>query len=400
MRAIFSFPTLPASTLSHLEAYNRANWISLAVVPLFYIATAFLIGRFKNTANFLALAQVVVTLFSLMILVSGMRASFFSMHNPRNTMLMYMVGVIIVGAFFAFEYYETIVITLITGLLFSFILPFYQHTIDELIINNLASLVLLTVFFCLSRFLFSYRADNFNKLKAIEQKNNEIEHASQMKNDILGIVAHDLRNPLTAIKFAATLMEPETLEDSEHREFIQMIKTSCDKATSIINDLLVMSHIEVEGEFELEKTEMDEFLLLIIGEWLKNKEQVNILYNSTKHPTYALINREKMQRALDNLISNAIKFSGKIDKIEITLKDDEGAIAIGIKDYGIGIPKDLLPHIFDRFSKASRKGTRGEPSVGLGLSIVKQIVSKHKGEIEVNSAEDKGTTFTIKVPAA
>lgn len=98
---------------------------------------------------------------------------------------------------------------------------------------------------------------------------------------------------------------------------------------------------------------------------------------------------------MDNLISNAIKFSGESDHIEITLRDVNEQIFIDVKDFGMGIPENLLPYIFDRFSRASRRGIRGEESVGLGLSIVKQIVNKHGGDIEVHSTEKEGTTFTI-----
>jgi len=100
---------------------------------------------------------------------------------------------------------------------------------------------------------------------------------------------------------------------------------------------------------------------------------------------------------MDNLISNAIKFSGAEHHIEIALRVDAHNILIDVKDFGMGIPEHLVPFIFDRFSRASRRGVRGEESVGLGLSIVRQIVTKHGGDIKVNTAEKKGTTFTISL---
>lgn len=101
---------------------------------------------------------------------------------------------------------------------------------------------------------------------------------------------------------------------------------------------------------------------------------------------------------MDNLISNALKFSGENNHIEISLSTSDINIFICVKDFGIGIPQEHLPHIFDRFSKARRAGLRGETPVGLGLSIVHQIVKKHRGEIEVESLENGGTTFTITLP--
>jgi two-component system, OmpR family, sensor histidine kinase VicK len=305
-----------------------------------------------------------------------------------------------VGIFFTFELYETVILTVFTGLCFAILLTFYQTSISEILLNNLASFVLLGVFFAISRLSFVYRADNYYKLKAIEAKNVEIEKASQVKNEILGVVAHDLRNPLSAIKTIVGLMESDDNINPENLDNLQMIRASCDKATSIINDLLetAQNQNDVGNEFDFEQVELNKFLLLIVDEWLKStKGAVNILYYGTKQPMYALINQEKMQRAMDNLISNAVKFSTSKEPIEISLKELRGEVLISVKDFGVGIPMDLLPYIFDRFSKASRKGNKGEGSIGLGLSIVQDIVRKHGGEIVVTSNEKMGTTFTVKL---
>jgi len=278
-------------------------------------------------------------------------------------------------------------------------LPFYQSAINELVLNNLASILLLTVFFCISRYVYSYRADNFFKIKSIEEKNIEIENASNAKNEILGVVAHDLRNPLAIIKTVAMLMETDDNTAEDYHENIEMIKSACDKATSIIHDLLENAQNEIHNHFDLEKTELDDFLSMIIEEWLKNKKgQINIIYQNAGKPLYANIHKEKMQRVMDNLIINAIKFSNPEGNIDVSLSHINSDIFIKVRDYGIGIPDDMLPYIFDRFSKARRNGIRGEASVGLGLSIVHQIVKKHDGNIEVTSTPDSGTTFTIKLP--
>jgi len=398
IRTVFYAYNLSDQTIHHINEYDYANWTALIIVPFFYAASFKFTRHFKSNPKFLKTAQALVILFSMFIITCAMRASFFSMHNPRNTLVMYMMGLIIVGVFYTFEYYETIFVALATGIVFIIILPFYQHSFSELVLNNLASLLLVTAFFCISRYFFSYRADNFFKLKAIEQKNVEIENASQLKNEILGVVAHDLRNPLSIIKSAAALMEMEENTNQENNDYLQMINASCDKAAAIINDLLETAENEL-NEFELENTDLDTFLSAIIDEWAKNKKgQVNILYKNAGHPVYAGINPEKMQRVMDNLISNAIKFSGKNDNIEISLSDTANAIFITVKDFGIGIPAEMLPYIFDRFSKARRNGIRGEASVGLGLSIVRQIVIKHGGEIEVSSNNDTGTSFAISLP--
>ncbi|RYZ99648.1 MAG: HAMP domain-containing histidine kinase [Sphingobacteriaceae bacterium] len=390
---------LSTSTITNISEYDAANWFSLAVIPVFYFISVVLIKRFDGTKNALTIAQMFVILFALYIILSGMRSTFFVMHNPRNTMVLYFMGLMVTGVFFTFEYLQTLFIALLTGACFALVLPFYQTAFNEIVMNNLASIVLLIAFFSISRFGFSYRADNFLKLKAIEEKNQEIENASLIKNEILGIVAHDLRNPLAAIKTIAMVMEDDETINADNQDNLQMIKSACDKAVSIINDLLETAQNEI-SELDIEPTELNQFLQKIVNDWKRNTNaRVNLLYYGTAEPVYSGINAEKMQRVMDNLISNAIKFSGD-SNVEVSLQSLNSQVIINVKDFGMGIPNDLLPFIFDRFSKASRKGVRGEESVGLGLSIVQQIVKKHGGEIEVDSIEQHGTTFKITLPTA
>jgi two-component system sensor histidine kinase VicK len=396
LRLIVTIYDLPVQSIKNYDEFNNGNIISSVVAPIFCLGSVLLLMKFDEGKPLNITSRVFNVLFALFVLVSSMRTTFFTMHNPRNTMVMYLMGVVIAGVFFTFEYFETLVLAVITGICFSILLPYYQSGASEIMMNNLASFILLTLFFCISRFAFSYRADNYLKLKAIEEKNMEIETASKLKNEILGIVAHDLRNPLTAIRALAGMMEEDLSLDADNQENLQMIKASCDKATSIINDLIETAHNDKDNVFDIEEVELNQYLLKIVDEWAKNKTgHTNILYYGTDKPIYTHINMEKMQRVMDNLISNAIKFSGESEHIEIKLRDINEQIFIDVKDFGMGIPEKLLPYIFDRFSRASRRGIRGEESVGLGLSIVKQIVEKHGGDISVSSTEKQGTTFTI-----
>lgn len=399
IRLLFAIYHLPGHNIAHIDDYDTANWISLALSPIFYIASWIIIKNFSKRPSFLIGAQCFVCIFAMFIILSAMRASFFAMYNPRNTLLMYLVGLTTVAVFFTLEYYETICITLTAGFIFAALIPFYQHTVNEIVLNNLASLILLVTFFSISRFIFSYRADNFFKLRSIEEKNMEIETASIIKSEILGIVAHDLRNPLAVIKSAASLLETEEGVTEEINAYIQMINASCDKANAIIHDLIETAQNDFHTELELTDTHINGFLSSIVDEWLKNKKDtVNIRYHDAAYDIYTAIQRDKMQRVLDNLISNALKFSDEDDHIEIKLSDSDDEVFITVEDYGIGIPAEHIPHLFERFSKARRDGLRGESSVGLGLNIVRQIVKKHNGDIVVKSVENNGTSFTISLP--
>ena len=145
--------------------------------------------------------------------------------------------------------------------------------------------------------------------------------------------------------------------------------------------------------------ELNKLLNEIIFFWKIEKDtKKNIELISNVNPVYALINNEKFYRILDNLIGNALKFSKQKSKIEVLLNRRDDDVIIEIKDHGVGIPKNLMPYIFEPFSAAGRKGLRGEQSTGLGLSIVKQIVEKHNGKIEVESQQGIGSTFKIILP--
>ncbi len=398
IRLIFSIYNLPGRNIGHIDDFNTANWLALFASPVFYIASRLLLKAITRKPALLRFAQLLAYVFAMYIILSAMRATFFTMYNPRNSLVMYLLGLILVSVFFTLEYYETLIITVLTGISFALLLPFYQHTINELILNNLASLILLICFFSISRYLFSYRADNFYKLRAIEDKNLEIETASLLKNEMLGVVAHDLRNPLSVIRSATSLVEMEEVNE-EVFNYIRMINASCEKAGMIINDLIETAQNDYHHEFELTNTHINQFLALIIDEWAKNKkEQVSIRYCDAAHAIYTCIQPEKMQRVMDNLISNALKFSGEGDYIQIKLSDSPDEVFITVEDFGIGIPQEHLPQIFERFSKARRNGLRGEESIGLGLNIVHQIVKKHHGYIGVESMEQKGTIFTITLP--
>lgn len=399
LRVIAYANNITNSNITNIAEYDAANWFSLAVSPIFYFISLVLIKHFDDSKKAATIAQSFVIVFAFFVILSSMRSTFFVMHNPRNTMVLYFMGLIITSVFFTFEYLQTLFLALVTGACFALALPYYQTAFNEIVMNNLASIVLLIAFFSISRFCFSYRADNFLKIKAIEEKNLEIENASIIKNEILGIVAHDLRNPLAAIKTIAMVMEDDETINADNQDNLQMIKSACDKAVSIINDLLETAQNEM-SELDMEPTELNQFLQRIVNDWKRNTNaRINLLYYGTAEPVYGGINAQKMQRVMDNLISNAIKFSGD-SNVEVSLQALNSQVIINVKDFGMGIPNDLLPFIFDRFSKASRKGIRGEESVGLGLSIVRQIIKKHGGEIEVDSVEKHGTTFTIKLPSA
>jgi len=127
------------------------------------------------------------------------------------------------------------------------------------------------------------------------------------------------------------------------------------------------------------------------------KKGISITYQSPEKPVYALIDRDKFRRVLENLLSNAVKFTNEDGQVTITLKEEKGKAVLLVHDNGIGIPAELVATVFNKFTKAGRAGTGGEPTTGLGLYIVKQIIDKHKGKVWVESKENAGTTVFVEL---
>lgn len=394
---VFLLP--PSLTRIHnYPEFSLTNWICILATPAFYLIGYQLIRQYGTRRNSINLALGYLIVFCIYLLFAGMMFNFIATSDPSSSIIIYMVALIAVCGVYTFEYQETLLLTIVNVVLFSLLLLYVRADPTEILYNELLLAALMGIFFFVSRHIYSYRASQYLQFRIIKEKNIEIEKANLFKNDVLGMVAHDLRNPISAIESIALLTEMDELDD-DTQENMSMIKTSCHKAMAIINDLLEVARNDNSDVMNKETVDLNEFLRNIVTVWQRVHEFNNqLVLNVPGMPVHAEINPEKFQRVLDNLISNAAKFSKTYDKIEITLNSTRQYILIEVKDNGLGIPQALLPQIFDRFSKAGRKGLNGEKSTGLGLSISRQIVEKHDGRIEVQSEEGVGSVFTIRLP--
>jgi signal transduction histidine kinase len=246
---------------------------------------------------------------------------------------------------------------------------------------------------------------NLEEQRLVLAKQNELlTELNEQKNLFLGIAAHDLRNPIGSIKGLSELMLEihDTLKPEETMEFLQMMNSASVHSLRLINDLLTISKIEA-GKLDLKKEKVNyvDFLnsVLKINQFFaRNKQMTLVLSVDEKIPTL-VIDKDKIGQVLDNLISNAIKYSfqGTQIKVKVEFKNDH--VITHIIDQGQGIPQDELPLIFHEFQKTSVKSTGGESSTGLGLAIVKKIVERHGGKISVQSEVGKGSDFFFTIPA-
>lgn len=242
-----------------------------------------------------------------------------------------------------------------------------------------------------------------NKKRELAKKNAELEKLNNLKNTFLSIAAHDLRSPLSSIIGFSEFLIEETCDilSKDHLEYISIINTSSNFMLGLINNLLDISKIE-SGKLELDLTKTNISLLIKKNIKVNNisakKKNIEIFFIDDNNSLEILIDKDKIEQVLNNLISNAIKFSMKNTIIEISLKSTPEEVIITVKDHGQGIPKNELEKLFKPFEKTSVKSTDGEKTTGLGLLIVKKIVEKHNGKVWLESIVGEGSSFFVSLP--
>ncbi|WP_316791989.1 tetratricopeptide repeat-containing sensor histidine kinase [Pedobacter frigoris] len=248
---------------------------------------------------------------------------------------------------------------------------------------------------------------NVEKLTALNKRitdQNEQMHLtlaileqSQAENTrMMKIVAHDLRTPIGAIKMVASLMLQKSILSDDDRELLDMVKRSSKDCLNLVSEMLQPT--QSPEQLEKEPEELDKMLGYCVEQLKLKAEGKNQQITLQTVQLLAPINNEKLWRVMSNLITNAIKFSPDNTTIQISLIKKENNALISVKDQGIGIPDEIKTKIFNQFSEAQRKGTAGEQTFGLGLSISTQIVNAHGGKIWFENNLDKGVTFYVELP--
>ena len=230
---------------------------------------------------------------------------------------------------------------------------------------------------------------------------HEARQATRARDEMLAIVAHDLRNPLNTISMGAQLLE-EVVDVSrtlEHRQ-IQVIQRSVRRMTELIQDLLDIKRIE-SGRLPVEPRQEDLGALVREAlEILRPQANARELQLSAELPPQlppVMADPARVQQLISNLVGNAIKFTKHGGTITVRAELEANEVLVAVMDTGAGIPAEHLPHVFGHYWQANRGDRRG---IGLGLAIAKGIVEAHGGRIWVRSKEGEGSTFFFTLPAA
>ena len=226
----------------------------------------------------------------------------------------------------------------------------------------------------------------------------EIKNVERVKKDFVSNVSHELRTPLTSIKGYAETLRNE-VGTVTGKKYLETIERNTDRLINIVNDLLLLSNLEEKATLELEDIDLRGFsenVIRIFDQRLKDK-QLSLVIDVKENLPPIKADRFKLEQMLVNLLDNAVKYT---DRGEITLSLDihEKKVCIQVRDTGIGIPKDDISRIFERFYVVDKSRSRRSGGTGLGLSIVKHIVLLHHGTIDIESTLGKGTLVTVILP--
>ena len=226
---------------------------------------------------------------------------------------------------------------------------------------------------------------------------------NRMKEDFISSVSHELKTPISAIKMLAeTLKRGKVKKDERKDQYYDMIINESDRLTRFINKILDFSKIEKGGKvFYFEKADIVDLAKTAIGIYRDEAQDENLKMSlsAPKDAIYAAIDKDAILQVILNLVDNAYKYSPEEKAITIGVKEDEKSVFIEVIDKGLGIPKNDIEKIFDKFYRIDRDTIKGIKGSGLGLAFVKSVVDAHGGRIGVESESARGTKFVISLPA-
>jgi two-component system phosphate regulon sensor histidine kinase PhoR len=229
-----------------------------------------------------------------------------------------------------------------------------------------------------------------------------LKQLEKIRQDFVANVSHELRTPLTTIKgYAETLLEGALKEDQAF-QFVQVIKRHTDRLTKIVEDLLMLSRIETkEFQLKMEAIPLRDFIDDVF-EFVKEpaeKKEISLSRNEIPSSLAVQADRDYLEQILINLLDNAIKYTPEGGRVTVSaIEKDSKEIQFSVEDDGIGIPKEDLSRIFERFYRVDKGRSKEMGGTGLGLSIVKHLVQVHGGRVWVESQPGKGSTFYFTLP--
>jgi len=237
-----------------------------------------------------------------------------------------------------------------------------------------------------------------------EQDQQHFDRLTQIKDDFISMASHDLKNPLASLSLNVELLERYgLLNDERGIKLAARMRNNIEKMRDLITGLLDLARLDTGLALSTQKAQLDELLQSSVEDFQLKATEKNITLDLATPLSEAMVNIDmlQMRRVMDNLVSNAIKYTPEGGRVkintEVQTEERDAFACIMVKDSGLGIPEEDLPHIFERFYRVNNEEHSKIEGTGLGLAITKTIVEQHNGFIDVESKVGEGTTFTIKL---
>lgn len=255
------------------------------------------------------------------------------------------------------------------------------------------------------RFALVRRESGFiSGLVAVLHDTTEQEKEERERRLFVSNVSHELRTPLTSVKSYLEALDEGALSEPVAPDFIKVSLDETNRMMRMVTDLLHLSRIDnATSHLDVELINFTAFITFILNRFDKmrgpdEEKKYELVRDYPITSVWIEIDTDKMTQVIDNILNNAIKYSPDGGKIKVTMKTTDDQMILSISDQGLGIPKQDLPKIFDRFYRVDRARSRAQGGTGLGLAIAKEIIKQHNGFIWAKSEYGKGSTFTIVLP--
>jgi signal transduction histidine kinase len=275
--------------------------------------------------------------------------------------------------------------------------------------SNPNTVTLIVVIFGITMLMLAYLSTTIGKRlrdqeKSLREAIDKLNEKDKIKNEYVVEVSHEVKGHLTAILSCLDVVlstnNNNEDEDNSKEYFLKRAYQRAKQLSIFVKDLLKLTKIRMDQQLVMELIPMQELLLQIIGSQKSNasEKSINLTANCQVGQYTFYGNKLMIEEALNNLISNAIKYTPKNGEVKLECQQKENILVIKIFDTGIGIPPEEIPRIFEEFYRASNVAKDSETGTGMGLSIVKQIIDRHNGKIYVESKLGEGSVFTVELP--
>ena len=233
----------------------------------------------------------------------------------------------------------------------------------------------------------------------------ELKKMDQVRRDFVANVSHELRTPLSILRgYIETLLDAPKTPREELTRILRVMERHSDRLELLVEDLLTLAQLESSNpDLQMGMIDLSSFLRELVRDWEKKliRKHLNIVVDLPTELPPISADRTRMQEALYNLLDNAVKYSRERGEIRLSARQRDGEIELIVSDRGIGIAKEDLPRIFERFYRADKARSPDKVrGTGLGLAIVKHIAQLHDGRVEADSELEKGTTIRVILPSA